>query len=408
MHKLWRIQGAGGHGKSHTLRAFIAKATSMGKRVIVCATTAKASKLLGDGACTVHMAFGFTGPSWIPLTNPNILMYIDLADVIVIDEVSMAKADLLQEVHQRCIDASPNSTEPFAGKFVILGGDKHQLPAVCDRRCNEASCIHQPYRWAMWPHFREIVLQKNYRQHADSISWISCLNKIRVSVPGDAELALLQTRVAGNEWVAPKNAVFLAGTNEEVAKFNEEAAHAHFPEANLVTILAEDEVERSNRFSTQDLTYLKRIMEDKGVLPEKLLLAPGMVVMCTQNLKYPNIDNGTLAEVVAIETTHIHIRVLGTNCEVNIPHIIDSKYHNRIRLKRKMYPLVVAFARTVHKVQGDTIRDPVVIDFTNMSRLGQAYVALSRIVSIDQLHILPRGITLTSDMFQPHVPDDGD
>ncbi|GIM16138.1 hypothetical protein Vretimale_18793, partial [Volvox reticuliferus] len=162
MHKLWRIQGAGGHGKSHTLRAFIAKATSMGKRVIVCATTAKASKLLGDGACTVHMAFGFTGPSWIPLTNPNILMYIDLADVIVIDEVSMAKADLLQEVHQRCIDASPNSTEPFAGKFVILGGDKHQLPAVCDRRCNEASCIHQPYRWAMWPHFREIVLQKNY------------------------------------------------------------------------------------------------------------------------------------------------------------------------------------------------------------------------------------------------------
>ncbi|GIL50920.1 hypothetical protein Vafri_7004 [Volvox africanus] len=73
-----------------------------------------------------------------------------------------------------------------------------------------------------------------------------------------------------------------------------------------------------------------------------------------------------------------------------------------------MFPLVVAYARTVHKVQGDTIHDPVVIDFTNMSRLGQAYVALSRVVNINQLHILPSGITLTADMFQPHVPDDGE
>jgi ATP-dependent exoDNAse (exonuclease V) alpha subunit len=71
-----------------------------------------------------------------------------------------------------------------------------------------------------------------------------------------------------------------------------------------------------------------------------------------------------------------------------------------------MFPLVVAYARTVHKVQGDTIHDPVVVDFTNMARPGQAYVALSRVVSIDQLHILPRGIQLTADMFTAHVPND--
>ncbi|EFJ45300.1 hypothetical protein VOLCADRAFT_94382 [Volvox carteri f. nagariensis] len=106
----------------------------MGKCVIVCATTGKAAKFLGKGAMTAHFAFGFQGSQWIPLTNRYMLMFLAMADVICLDEISMAKAAFLQQLHQRCLDACPNvtTTLPFAGKLILLGGDKHQLATVCD------------------------------------------------------------------------------------------------------------------------------------------------------------------------------------------------------------------------------------------------------------------------------------
>jgi len=116
------------------------------------------------------------------VSNHAVNMFIDLADVVFIDEVSMCLGGFLQEIHQRSIDASAMSNdEPFAGKVVVFSGDVHQLPAVCvDRSCTDLSkCPHQPYRWPMWNLFKELSLNTNHRHNPNAPEFINALNHMR-------------------------------------------------------------------------------------------------------------------------------------------------------------------------------------------------------------------------------------
>ncbi len=411
--KLYRIQGPGGHGKSHVLRALIAKAVAQGKRVIVCATTAKAAQLLGPAAMTAHRAFGIQGGQWMPLSHPTMEFFIESADMIVLDEVSMASLGLLQELHARCIIAQPHKQDlPFAGKLVFLSGDIHQLPAVCSRCPAEDRCIHQPYRWPMWDKFQALDLGTNHRCRVQA--WVDALNNIRTGQPTDDTLALLQGRVvaAGTDFPFADfpNAIILAGTNEEVDAYNEQRARELYPASALTTFEAKDTIPHEHRLSDKDKTYLKKKMRDLGVLPERLVLAVGMTVMVTRNQKHPAVANGETGEIVSMSDNAIQLR-LPNPCGgqdatrlVTIQRVKETVYANRNKLERSMFPLSVGFARTVHKVQGDTLSCVVVVDFTNMARLGQAYVALSRVTDIANLYILPAGLQLTPQHFNPHVP----
>jgi hypothetical protein len=406
VNKLWRIQGPAGHGKTHVLQTIICLAAARGLRVILCATTAKAAQLLGMTACTAHHAFGFQGDHFIPLTDQALLMYIRMADLIAIDEISMARADFLQQIHQRTLDAAPTGeTRPFANKIVILSGDKHQLPAVCTRHCAEATCIHQPYRWPMWSAFTELNLLTNHRQDPSNAIWISALNTLRVSPPTPSILALLQSRVLPIGVHPPMlpNIWFIAGTNEEVDSYNLARSQQLYG-STLVNVDAEDSLRHSPRFTQSDAAFLRKQMADHGVLRQHLSVAPGMTLMLTKNMTHPPVHNGMLATVIAATSTSLSLHVHGNNLPVTLSRVISHKYKCGARLTRKGFPAVPAFARTVHKVQGDTISDCVFIDFTNMARLGQAYVALSRVVHLDKLFILPPGLKLTAAMFNPHVP----
>ncbi|EFJ46074.1 hypothetical protein VOLCADRAFT_93611 [Volvox carteri f. nagariensis] len=136
-----------------------------------------------------------------------------------------------------------------------------------------------------------------------------------------------------------------------------------------------------------------------------------MIILAAAALEYfaqlksaPKIENGALAIVQEITESMLSLQLLDSQSIIRLPRICEVKYKNGAKLERKMFPVVPAFARTAHKVQGDTITDPVIIDFTNMNRLGQAYVALSRVVDIEQLHRLPIDIQLTPNMFKAHVP----
>ncbi len=145
-------------------------------------------------------------------------------------------------------------------------------------------------------------------------------------------------------------------------------------------------------------------MERQGVLRANLSVAVGMRVMVTKNLKHPKVENGLIGTVTAIDAASISVVFSDPQRTVRIPRITEVKYKYGVKLTRKGFPLVPAFARTVHKVQGDTLTGPVYIDFTHIDRLGQAYVALSRIVDISQLFILPPGTQLTPALFAAHVP----
>ncbi|EFJ44371.1 hypothetical protein VOLCADRAFT_95336 [Volvox carteri f. nagariensis] len=142
-------------------------------------------------------------------------------------------------------------------------------------------------------------------------------------------------------------------------------AHIHFQQLQHIT--AADKLHKGNRYAPDDVAYLYKAMQDQGVLLDHLYLAPGMTVMVTKNLSAPKIENGALAIVQELTESILSLQLLDSQTIIRLPRICEVKYKNGAKLEHKMYPVVPAFARTVHKVQGDTMTDPVIIDFTNMN-----------------------------------------
>eukprot|EP00798_Chlamydomonas_sp_ICE-L_P018892 gene18892-25450_t len=243
----------------------------MKKKVIVSASTAFAAGLIGLNGLTTHYAFGFTSAAWIPVSNHAVNMFIDLADVVFIDEVSMCLGGFLQEIHQRSIDASAMSNdEPFAGKVVVFSGDVHQLPAVCvDRSCTDMSkCPHQPYRWPMWNLFKELSLNTNHRQNPNAPEFINALNHMRCErfELGCQHLELLQTRVVplDSDFEPSEDATIVSGLNKDKDEYSLAQLRKYFPAEGIVTIKANDSILRAERITPLDIEFLEEKLEQRA------------------------------------------------------------------------------------------------------------------------------------------------
>ena len=82
------MQGEGGTGKSHLIRALVQHFSQRGARVILCGSTGKAASLLGMGATTAHRAAGLNTGRFHPSSDPSLNLWLDLADVFIMDEAS--------------------------------------------------------------------------------------------------------------------------------------------------------------------------------------------------------------------------------------------------------------------------------------------------------------------------------
>ncbi|EFJ44818.1 hypothetical protein VOLCADRAFT_94817 [Volvox carteri f. nagariensis] len=114
-------------------------------------------------------------------------------------------------------------------------------------------------------------------------------------------------------------------------------------------ITAADKLHKGNRYAPDDVAYLYKAMQDQGVLLDHLYLAPGMTVMVTKNLSASKIENGALAIVQEITESMLSLQLLDSQT-IRLPRICEVNYKNGAELERKMFPVVPAFARTVHKV----------------------------------------------------------
>lgn len=418
--KCMRISGGGGNGKTALLQYIVHRFARQGKMVIATATTAKAADRLGlPGATTVHRAFGIGRSGFTPCNNAALQAYIDLSDVIVLDESSMASADLLMSVNDRCHECSDDvSTELFAGKVVILVGDPHQLPAVCTRRqcqnIDPALCLHQPYRCTFWSSMPEFELYLSKR-HAGDTAYGECLAHMRKHDLDDANLAYLTNHVTINTQTEahntrfPQHAKVLAATNDLVRSYIRKQLLAHHGADNVVSLAADHMFKRCTGLTTRDEEAAIARMQYRSDLPAKLDLAVGCPVTITRNiLPSKRLFNGTPAIVTSISKDVVTIKVSHLPKDVAIRRRTDTYFlPGGGQLQRRMFPLQCSYAQTVHDVQGDTINTPLVIDLSHFKgRPALAYVAFSRATCAANVTvILPAGATaLASDMFCPHRP----
>lgn len=394
------LTGKAGSGKT-TLLHQIAKKTT--KNFVIVAPTGVAA--INAGGVTIHSQFNLPLTSFIPtgdwtdlnlVTNRRALLehmqfrkekrkVIQEMDLLIIDEVSMVRADVLDAV-DFVMRTIRRNQKPFGGVQVLLIGDMHQLPPVV--KDNEWSILKNyyasPYFFdsVVWKQLNsaEIELKKIYRQSDER--FLRLLNNIRHQQLDEADYEKLKSRY---------NPAF---------KTNEPGfivLSTHNAKANNVN---ETELKKLNN---QLYEYEAQISGDfpEHIYPcDKILkLKEGAQVMFTRN---DTVDgkyyNGKLATVKQLSDDSITVIFQNDNEEYklkrevweNVSYKIDEQQESiskNVTGTFSQYPLRLAWAITIHKSQGLTF-DKVIIDAGASFAAGQVYVALSRCRTLEGIVLL--------------------
>lgn len=392
------VTGRAGTGKSTLLQYFVAHTS---KNVAVLAPTGVAA--VNVGGQTIHSFFGFK-PNVTPEEVGELAaaagskrVYRQL-EMLVIDEVSMVRADLLDCVDRflRIARRAPN--RPFGGVRMAFFGDLYQLPPVVTRREKAAidALYETPYFYSSLA-FQQVdvklvELEKVYRQTDDR--FLDLLGAIRSGRVTEAELALLNSRCLPDFEPGPADLyVQLTATNALADETNQrQLARLR---GRLYTFIGE---------------LYGDFGEDHAPAPIRLDLKVGAQVMLVSNDSRGRWVNGTLGRVVRVvagrgdEPPVVLVELQdGDLVEVG-PHtwelyeyyVEDGQLRSRVVGRYVQLPLTLAWAVTIHKSQGKTF-DRVIIDIGRGAFApGQVYVALSRCRTLE-------GIVLRRPIQKKHI-----
>jgi len=311
--------------------------------------------------------------------------------MLVIDEVSMVRADLM-DVIDALLRAYRNSAMPFGGVQLLLIGDMFQLPPVVQD--DEREIMSQFYGSEFFfsskalsnLQLKYIELKKIYRQ--SDRNFIDLLNRVRVNQMLDSDFDIFRSKLQP-DFIPQEdgNYIILSTTNSKVSEINVgKLAMINSPE-----MVYEADVEGA--FPVRDMPT-----------DVSLVLKVGAQVMFVRNDRDHRFYNGKLGVVSKLSDNIVSVRIKnssGENVVVDVEREVWDKVKyswnpNTRRIDEQIigsfvqFPLRLAWAITVHKSQGLTF-EKVVADLANSFSPGQVYVALSRCVSLE-------GIVLSSDI----------
>jgi ATP-dependent exoDNAse (exonuclease V) alpha subunit len=372
------ITGKAGTGKSLLLQ-YLRYNTS--KSVVVAAPTGISA--LNIGGQTIHSLFGIVPGLVAPESSSlhrragELLRHIDM---VIIDEVSMVRADLMDAI-DHVLRMARRSSEPFGGVKLIMFGDLFQLPPVVDRSLfpyfNDmygGFYFFDAMVWRDTP-LAVLVLTHIFRQKDAYFKMI--LNGIRSGNPTEEMIEALNSRA--NLYVPSGNILTLATTNAKVHQIN---AHrmANLPTANFTYEATVSGALEPSAFPTEAVLNLKQ----------------GAQVMMLKNDKDRRWVNGSIGRVYRLTAEMIEVEIDGHIYEVKKEKWAKIRYvyHDESNAIKEeplgsftQFPLRLAWAVTIHKAQGLTY-DTVVIDLgIGAFAHGQTYVALSRCTSLEGLYL---------------------
>ncbi|USO02503.1 MAG: AAA family ATPase [Alphaproteobacteria bacterium] len=385
------ITGKAGTGKSTLLKHF-KEHTS--KNIVLLAPTGVAA--VNIGGQTIHSFFKFQPSTTLNTVRrytgkPSENIYKKI-DAMVIDEISMVRADLLD-----CIDRSMrlNGRDPklpFGGVQLIFFGDMYQLPPVVphmERHLFE-NYYKSPYFFSAGAFqdvaFEKVELDKIYRQQDQK--FIDLLNSIRGGQCSSEDLRLVNQRLDLDFRVTPDNPyIYLTPRNQKATEVNEHMLN------QLKARTHSFEAEIKGKFG-----------KEYYPAPFELQLKEGARVMMTNNDANKRWTNGTMGTVMRIQPKAIQVKldngefydVKQHTWEITKFILEDGRIDAAPIGRFKQFPMMLAWAMTIHKSQGKTF-DKVLLDLEHGAfSPGQVYVALSRCTSLE-------GIVLTRPIQQRNI-----
>jgi DNA-binding NarL/FixJ family response regulator len=398
------LTGKAGTGKTTFLRSLISLTH---KKAVIVAPTGIAA--INAAGVTIHSLFQLPFGTFLPRVSPteNIGSYqhfhtpksiirhlsmnatkrrilLDL-ELLIIDEVSMLRADLLDAIDVVLRYIRKNNTASFGGVQVLFIGDLHQLPPVVKNE--EWNLLSKLYKSAFF--FDALALEKNppvyielekiYRQ-ADE-TFIHLLNNLRNNQVNDHDIALLKTYYREHyQPLLTDNYITLTTHNHKADTLNK---------TSLTKL--------SGISFFYDAIIEKDFSESAFPAEKRLELKVGAQVMFIKNdpTGEQRFFNGKIAVVTKLTNDVIEVQIDGAGRNLIIekytwknirykPNKTTNEIEEEIAGTFTQFPLKLAWAITVHKSQGLTF-DKAIIDIGDAFAAGQIYVALSRLRSLDGL-----------------------
>ena len=389
------VTGRAGTGKTTLLR-YVAESSQ--KNTVVVAPTGIAA--INAGGVTIHSFFKLPFAPFIPSVieakkliagqkmRAEFRSVIRSVDMIIIDEVSMLRADILDAIdvvlrHYR------NSKFPFGGVQMVFFGDMYQLPPVC---VNDEWFILKDYYSTPY-FFSAKVFEKQE---------IVCLELDKIFRQKDEDFVEILNQVRNNN-ISKEN------FNRLNDRYNPDFDLENNPDFVVLTThnAVSDDINESRLIDIDSKTFIFDAAI-KGDFPEylypveqQIVLKKGARVMFTANdhinperLYY----NGKMGTVVELEDNNVYVTCDGEDDPILVNY--ETWENNTFSYNRKensvdvktigtftQLPLRLAWAITIHKSQGLTFQK-VAIDAANSFTSGQVYVALSRCTSLDGIVLL--------------------
>ena len=376
------ISGKAGTGKSVLLKHF---AASTKKQIVVVAPTGVAA--MNVKGQTIHSLFRFN-PG---LIEPNKIKLIDqtkqllhVVDAIVIDEISMVRADMIDGI-DRMLRLAKNRKEPFGGVQIIAFGDMYQLPPVVETaelRKYFSDTYDGPYffKAKVWQNtvLHNHELKTVFRQSNKRFKEI--LDAIRQGSPSQQDFEILRQRIVTQKDLPAGDYVTLTSSNAAARKIND----THL-----------------NNLQTKSKTYSAKIVgsiaSNSFPTEGQLVLRVGAQVIFIKNDPSNRWVNGTIGTVLRLLSESVIIQCGSRQYEVFPTSWEKSTYtyneeadtiEQKVTCTFTQLPLKLAWAITIHKSQGCSYRK-VAIDLRDGAFAhGQTYVALSRCRTLEGIFLL--------------------
>lgn len=377
------ITGKAGTGKSTLLRTFLDSVEE--KNVLVTAPTGVAA--LNVGGFTIHKAFGFR-PGMFPddlksggkyHASAATAKLLQSVDILVVDEISMVRADLF-DMMNLALQRLRKDTRSFGGVQLVLVGDLLQLPPVVTDDESRLFTEHWDSPYFFSAHCYDEVALSNinlttvWRQSDEE--FIEILNQVREGSVSGAALARLNQQV-DEDFQAPDDWVIVSSRRKGVDKINRDRLEALDKQKFLSVAVRSGDTDRTSFSGSDELHY-----------------AVGARVMTVINDPLERFVNGSFGTILKASEDTITVQLDHNDRVVELSHhvweikrptVTDAGIGSEVIGSVSQFPVILAWAITIHKSQGKTIPKLFINLAGGTATDGQFYVALSRGVSLENL-----------------------
>ena len=380
------LTGEPGAGKSYTIEQYVKWLKESKKDYAITASTGIAASHING--VTIHSWTGLgirRGLSQQQLEgigrNTWIVEKIQPVETLIIDEVSMLDSVIIDDIDGILREVHPQHAHlPFGGIQVVFVGDFFQLPPVSRGEEKKAFAFQSP-AW-IEANLEVCYLTEQHRQSDQE--FLGILNAMRTGTITEAH----KDRLKQCEMTkSPETKLFTH--NADVDRLNND---------KLAELPGKEEI-----FWMQQSGDPKRIetLKKQCLSPEKLVLKVGAVVMFTRNNFKAGYVNGTIGKVTGFSSGRPVIQTLeGRTIAADAAEWEWSTRKEGTIARITQVPLRLAWAITVHKSQGMSL-DAAEVDLRGTFEFGQGYVAISRVRSLQGLHLL--GINEMAFAMHPEV-----